>query len=364
MGNKQFKTLYQCIDYALANRPAWVHSRSRGTVIQNCKHLRDIWGDCSISMIDWIAMDRLRNTMLSQGKANSTVNKAISAGRTTFEFCTHRKLTPEIPSCFFGARLPEIKTDPIVFTFDEVDAMAELARSYTMMGNNNLADFIMGLAWTGARRSELLKIRVKDIDLERGWLYIGRSFQNKASKMVPIPIMPKLEEVLLPRLKDIPGTHLVFGTDWRTVDTLDYAFRKNRAYALPEDKQYPLKQLRHTFCSALLTIGTPIDRVCDLMCHSSVEVTRRYARALNKQKSRDLVNLAKAYHSGELSQMQKVLTNEDKIALLNLDDAYRNADVSSDPQFQTALSYNDKVWTPAGAPDPSADVVKLVDTHV
>ena len=116
-------------------------------------------------MIDWIAMDRLRNTKLSQGLANSTVNKSISSGRTTFEFCMQRKLVPEIPSCFFGARLPETKTDPIVYTFDEVDAMVELARSYTMMGNDNLADIIMGLAWTGARRGELLKIRVKDIDL-------------------------------------------------------------------------------------------------------------------------------------------------------------------------------------------------------
>jgi hypothetical protein len=100
------------------------------------------------------------------------------------------------------------------------------------------------------------------------------------------------------------------------------------------------------------------------MCHSSVEVTRRYARALSKQKSADLRNLAQAYHSGELKQMQKVLPNEDKIALYKLDGAYRNADVASDTQFQPALSYNDEVWTSAGAPNPSADVVKLVDTHV
>ena len=174
----------------------------------------------------------------------------------------------------------------------------------------------------------MLKLKVKDVDLDHGWLYIGRSFQNKAEKMVPVPIMPKLHKILEPRMKYKHKNALIFGDDWRTVDTLSYWFRENRALALPVDKQYPLKQLRHTFCSALLMIDTPIDRVCDIMDHSSVEVTRRYARALGKQKSKDLVNLAKAYHSGELHQMQKVLTEEDRYALQRVSSS---ADVATDP---------------------------------
>lgn len=364
MGNKQFKTLYQCTDYAFNNRPNWIHSRSRTTIYNNLAHPKRIWGDCSISMIDWIAIDKLINTMTSQGLSNSTINKSLSAIKTALTYCLQRKLIPEMPN-FTGARQPESCIDPVVYSFDEVDTMVSYARSYSMMGNNNLADIVMALAWTGARRGEILKIKAKDIDLERGWLYIGRSFLNKARKMVPIPIMPRLEEVLLPRIKDIPGEHLVFGADWRTVDTLDYAFKKNRSWALPEDKQYPLKQLRHSFCTALLTIGTPIDRVCDIMCHSSVEVTRRYARALSKQKSADLRNLAKAYHSGELKQMQQVLPQADKNALYNLEfGEHNNAAVAPDPQFQHPSLYNNEVLTSAGPRNSSADVVKLVDTHV
>tara|TARA_R100000152_G_C6598541_1_gene56495 strand:- start:172 stop:504 length:333 start_codon:yes stop_codon:yes gene_type:complete len=109
-------------------------------------------------------------------------------------------------------------------------------------------------------------------------------------------------------------------------------------------------------------IDTPIDRVCDIMCHSSVEVTRRYARALGKQKSRDLVNLAKAYHSGELQKMQTVLTEEDRYAMARVHNT--SADVAVDPQFQPTPSYNNGVFTSAGCRERSADVVELVDTHV
>ena len=137
---------------------------------------------------------------------------------------------------------------------------------------------------------------------------------------------------------------------------------------MPVDKQYPMKQLRHTFCSALLMLDVPIDRVCDIMCHSSVEVTRRYARALGKQKSKDLVKLAEAYHSGELHQMQKVLTEEDRFALLSASQQIRiqgmKAEVATDPQFQHDSLYNKDVLASADARKPFADVAELVDAHV
>jgi len=382
MGNKQFKTLNQCTDYALKTRPEWVHSRSRQTIINNLKHAQKAWGNCNVSMIDWMAIDKLVNQMKFKGKAPSTINKTLSAVKTALLFCAKRHLIKEFPNCFEGARQHEPQQTPIVFTFDEVDAMVKYARSYEFMGRDDLADIITALAWSGARRGEMLQLKVKDVDLEHGWLYIGRSFQNKCSKVVPVPIMPKFQEILEPRVKDQHKDALVFGDDWETVDELRYWFNKNRTHALPEDKQYSLKQLRHTFCSALLLIDTPIDRVCDIMCHSSVEVTRRYARALGKQKSRDLVNLAKAYHSGELQTMSKVLTDEDKFALQRVSqqiamDNYAiersvidrarfssSADVATDPQFQPSSMYNNEVLTPAGARNSSADVAELVDAHV
>ena len=361
MVHKQFKTLNQCCDYALKNRPQWVHSRSRQTIINNLAWPKKVWGNCSVEMIDWMAMDKLINTMKFQGRSPSTINKSISAVKTALLFCAQRHLIKEFPTCFAGARQYEPKRTPIVYTFDEVDAMVKYARSYEFMGRDDLADIILGLAWTGARRGEMLKLKVKDVDLDHGWLYIGRSFQNKAEKMVPVPIMPKLHKILEPRMKYKHKNALIFGDDWRTVDTLSYWFRENRALALPADKQYPLKQLRHTFCSALLMIDTPIDRVCDIMDHSSVEVTRRYARALGKQKSRDLVNLAKAYHSGELHRMQKVLTDEDRYALQRVSSS---ADVATDPQFQHDSLYNKDVLASADARKPFADVAELVDAHV
>lgn len=134
MANKQFRTLNQCIDYALKSRPQWVHSRSRQTIINNLAWPQKVWGNCAVSMIDWMAMDKLINTMKHQGLSPSTINKSISAVKTALLFCAQRHLIPEFPTCFVGARQHEPQQTPIVYTFDEVDAMVKYARSYEFMG--------------------------------------------------------------------------------------------------------------------------------------------------------------------------------------------------------------------------------------
>ena len=46
-------------------------------------------------------------------------------------------------------------------------------------------------------------------------------------------------------------------------------------------KGYTLHCLRHTFASELLSAGIPLESLQVLMGHSSLEVTRRYARLTN-----------------------------------------------------------------------------------
>ncbi len=65
---------------------------------------------------------------------------------------------------------------------------------------------------------------------------------------------------------------------------------------MPE-KAYPIKQLRHTFCTALITLGVPLPVVQQLANHKSFKTTLKYARATDEAKRDALTKMTDAYGS-------------------------------------------------------------------
>ena len=299
MRQKQFKTLNQCTNYARETRITWTRGGQANAVFHGLKWPEKVWGNPSVSSLDRRAVKRLIKEMVNAGCANSYVNKVVGYVRTALNECMNDGLV-EYNINWEGLRLPEGERQPLVYTFEEVDQMARSAR--VDFDRHDLADIVIAYAWTGARRAELLKLAKKDIDWQRGLVLIGgrRDNENKPKKAVQIPIMKPLENILRPRCEDMPNDALIFGDDWRTVGTLRYWFEKVRDYSL--EKRYSLMHLRHTFCTALLDMDYPLDVVSDIMCHSSMEVTRRYARANNKRKRNALNKLESSYMDGTLQQ--------------------------------------------------------------
>jgi integrase/recombinase XerD len=54
-----------------------------------------------------------------------------------------------------------------------------------------------------------------------------------------------------------------------------------------EGKRYTLHCLRHTNASALLNAGMPLECLRELLGHTSVEVTRRYARLASRTREKE-----------------------------------------------------------------------------
>jgi integron integrase len=184
----------------------------------------------------------------------------------------------------------------------------------------------------GLRVSELCRLRVKDVDLERGKLYIRASKGDK-DRCVPLP--KSLHEPLREHLESVrkvheadrkaglPGVYMPNALDkkmpkagksweWFWVFPMDRLSKdpraepgapKRRHHILPRAYQKHLSSaateaeipkrsnshvLRHSYATHLLENGTNIRTVQELLGHTCVETTMIYLHVMEDEKDQTL----------------------------------------------------------------------------
>ena len=131
-------------------------------------------------------------------------------------------------------------------------------------------DFIRLLAYTGIRKSQALSLTPEQV--KGGFLHLGRD--GKSGKPQLVPVHPKLRRII--KRLPLPVTLGILHKEW-------YAARVSVGI------HARIHDLRHTCASWLLQSGADLITVRDLLGHSSVAVTQRYAH-LAAQHLRRAVN--------------------------------------------------------------------------
>jgi integrase len=141
----------------------------------------------------------------------------------------------------------------------------------------DVADFIQLALNTGCRKTELLTLRWSDIDLDRRYLVL-RPENTKSGKRRAIPLNENALVALRCRLEG-NETEWVFANRFgKRVKALDWLFRKAVKSAGIDD--FRIHDLRHTFASWLVSEGVELIKVRDLLGHSSIKMTERYAHLM------------------------------------------------------------------------------------
>jgi len=161
---------------------------------------------------------------------------------------------------------------------------------------------ILMLLRTGMRIGELLALRVEDIDLKEQKVFIYEARKTGVGRVVYFSADAKDALLAWLKEKDPREDVLFYG---RANLCLTYAaarlvFVKCLKKAGLLNKGYTLHCLRHTFASELLNAGMRLECLQPLLGHTSVEVTRRYARLTDKTREEEYFRAMALIEKGEI----------------------------------------------------------------
>jgi integrase len=206
----------------------------------------------------------------------ATINRELGVLSSALNYA-RREWGWEIPNPTSGRKLPVPEGRVRWLSPAQAAVLIQAAESEPKAPH--LADFIQLALHTGMRSGELLGLEWQRIDLHGGLIHLeGR--HTKAGKRRSIPINRDARMALLNRARFraeyCPASQWVFcAVDGSRIQSVKRSFGTACRRAGIED--FHIHDLRHSCAAWLVTAGVPLPEVRDLLGHSTVEMTERYA---------------------------------------------------------------------------------------
>lgn len=219
--------------------------------------------------------------LLEIGLTNRSVNRKISSLRAYYKFLVKIKQIEVSPLAHHKAlKIPKnIQTN---FSIEEINrVLDDCKHPDTFEGNRN--KLIISLFYTtGIRRSELINIKLNDLDTTSKKLIVT----GKGNKQRIIPLIDDLLENVekyLSARDEIPQLQndyfFITKKGLKMYDVLVYRIINSYfSRVTSKDKKSP-HVLRHSFASHLLDEGVNLNAIKDLLGHSSLAATQVYTHS-------------------------------------------------------------------------------------
>jgi integrase len=206
----------------------------------------------------------------------STINREVGLLSAAINYA-RKEWGWELQSPAQGRRLREPGGRLRWLTKAEAAALLRAAKSVPKAPH--LADFITLALHTGCRRGELLNLEWRRVDLQRG-LILLEGVHTKAGRRRYVPINDTARTALLSRArqraKHCPSSPWVFATKaGKRIASVKHSFTSACKAVGIEDMR--VHDLRHTCAAWLVSAGVPLPEVRDLLGHSTVMMTEKYA---------------------------------------------------------------------------------------
>ncbi len=198
----------------------------------------------------------------------------------------------------------------------------DVKRLLSVIDNPKDRAMIMVLLRTGMRIGELLNTRIHDLHVRDRRIDIYEGEKNRLGRVVYLSddAMSALKAWL--KMRDHQKVFLFYaqGKKSMSYSTAYLIFERCLTKAGLTHKGYSLHALRHTFASELLNAGMRIECLQPLMGHSSLDVTRRYARLTDKTREEEYFRAMMIIERGEKNghhrrdhQIQALLEEKERL---------------------------------------------------
>ena len=220
--------------------------------------------------------------LIQKGNTTRTVNRKVSVLRSYYKFLMRTGAIARSPLKEHKA-LKTAKQVQLPFSQDEVSQLLNsdhFPDSYTGVLQKTLLSLFY---YTGIRRSELIELKLLNIDLSQGLMKV----LGKRNKERLIPLLPEIKaqlQLLLDRQEEdglLREQGLFFITEQGVKLTDSFVYQTVNDYfsiVSTKTKKSP-HVLRHSFATHLLDRGADLNAIKDLLGHSSIAATQHYTHS-------------------------------------------------------------------------------------
>lgn len=216
--------------------------------------------------------------LVEQGLSNISINRKISSLKAYYRFLLKTKQLEISPLAKHRALKTSRKLQ-VPFSETEVESALQQipAEGFEELRNKLMVELFYS---TGIRRSELIGIKLKDLDLSSGILKV----KGKGNKERFIPLLPTIAGSVKAYLEERESVEKGNSGDYlfltaagvKLYDSLVYRTINNYFRGVSSKLKQSPHILRHSFATHLLNQGAHINAVKELLGHASLASTQVY----------------------------------------------------------------------------------------
>ncbi len=255
----------------------------------SAKALGKSLGTCSLAALNSEIIAKYRDARLAEGKSGSTVRLELALLSHLFTVALQEWNVGLPGNPVKQVRKPKTQARDRRLEGDEESRLLESVQQH---GNPILAWVAELAIETAARKSEILSVRVGDVDLERRTAVLRDTRYRNETRTIPLTL--RAMEIFREAIEAYPrdGTDLVFpgepGRDGRRRPyTIDKAWQK-ALERVGLKRSLHFHDLRHEAASSLVEMGLSDAKVRQITGHRSAQMLYRYAHLRSEDLVRDL----------------------------------------------------------------------------
>ncbi len=234
---------------------------------------------------------------IEKTRANSTINRHIEMLSKLFNLCIDNGLIDNNP-CRSVKQLREENFKIRFLTIEEEKELFKAIEASTINSNGSLEypyihlkPLVICALQTGMRRGEIFSLKWSQIDFSNGFIEVLKSKSGKARK---IPISPRLD-VLLKEILATSNSEYVFINATTNKPYVDIKKAFSSVLKKANIKNFRFHDLRHTVATRMVESGADLIVVQEILGHSNIQTTMRYAHPVPENKKRAIDCLSNLY---------------------------------------------------------------------
>lgn len=266
--DKNALTLKDLYQYFLSEKRAYLAPRTYQDYLDLWRRYCQKIGHKPVSDISTDDMRNLHYHLTVEKGIPYAANRTIMMLKAVYNLCIRSGLYKQLNPCL-AVKLNKEKPRIRALGNDEMNRFLDAVREFDDPTSRNA---IMMMLYTAARKSNVLSMAWKDLDLEKGVWVIPKT---KTSDNEPIALVPQAQEILKEMWK-ISTNQFVFSSYSRTGHLVDIREAWNTILRNAGIKNFRLHDIRHTLATRLIADGVPVFTVKKILTHKSIASTQVY----------------------------------------------------------------------------------------